>query len=71
MCASVTLLAVLPDTQGLGIGKALINSAEHWAKTQGYRLLHLEVFANNNKAQGFYKNVGFEAETLHMIKTIG
>jgi len=70
VCATVPLLGVSPKTQGIGVGKALITAAEQWAKEQGYRLLHLEVFAHNDKAQGFYQNLGFEPETLHMIKEI-
>ena len=69
-CGTVPLLGVCPSAQGLGVGKALITAAEQWAKKQGYRLLHLEVFAHNDKAQGFYQNLGFEAEILHMIKEI-
>jgi GNAT superfamily N-acetyltransferase len=69
-CGTVPLLAILPKSQGIGVGRALMQAAESWAKEQGYRLLHLEVFAHNNKAQGFYQNLGFEAETLHMIKEI-
>jgi ribosomal protein S18 acetylase RimI-like enzyme len=70
LCGTVTLLAVSPNTQGMGIGKLLMAAAENWAKEQGYRLLHLEVFANNEKARGFYQNIGFEAEMLHMIKPL-
>jgi GNAT superfamily N-acetyltransferase len=69
-CGTVPLLGVCVKAQGLGVGKALIASAEAWAKEQGYRLLHLEVFAHNDKAQGFYQKLGFKAETLHMIKEI-
>jgi ribosomal protein S18 acetylase RimI-like enzyme len=47
-----------------------MNAAEEWAKAQGYRLMHLEVFANNNKAQKFYQNNGFNPETLHMVKPL-
>jgi ribosomal protein S18 acetylase RimI-like enzyme len=67
---TVPLLGVCPEGQGMGVGQQLIQAAENWAKEQGYRLLHLEVFANNNKAQGFYQHLGFEAEILHMIKKI-
>jgi ribosomal protein S18 acetylase RimI-like enzyme len=70
VCGTVPLLAVSPKAQGMGVGKLLMESAQRWAKEQGYRLLHLEVFANNTKAQGFYKNLGFEAEMLHMIKVL-
>ena len=48
-CGTVPLLAVSPTAQGMGIGQRLMASAELWATKQGYRLLHLEVFANNDK----------------------
>ena len=70
ICGTVTLLAVSPNAKKMGIGQLLMNSAEEWAINQGYRLLRLEVFANNNKAQHFYQNVGFEAEMLHMVKQL-
>ena len=69
-CASIPLLAVSPKSQGLGLGKLLIARGEKWAKKLGYRLLHLEVFASNRKAFGFYQNLGFKPETIHMIKPI-
>jgi ribosomal protein S18 acetylase RimI-like enzyme len=69
-CGTVPLLAVSPSAQGMGIGQLLMNAAEVWAKEQGYRLLHLEVFANNDNARGFYQKLGFQAETLHMIKAL-
>jgi GNAT superfamily N-acetyltransferase len=69
-CGTVTLHAVSKIAQGKGVGKILMNAAEIWTKQQGYRLLHLEVFANNEKAHGFYQNLGVEAETLHMVKPI-
>jgi len=69
-CGTIPLLAVLPESQGLGVGSILIEYAEKWAKDLGCRLLHLEVFANNKKAKGFYKNIGFKPETVHMIKPI-
>jgi GNAT superfamily N-acetyltransferase len=69
-CGTIPLLAVLPESQGLGAGKVLIEYAEMWAKDLGCRLLHLEVFANNKNEKGFYKNLGFQPETVHMIKPV-
>lgn len=69
-CGTIPLLAVLPKSQGLGVGKILIEHGEKWAKNLGCRLLHLEVFANNKKADSFYQNLGFKPETVHMIKPI-
>jgi GNAT superfamily N-acetyltransferase len=70
ICGTIPLLAVSPESQGLGVGKQLIERAEQWAKNLGYRLLHLEVFANNKKANNFYQNIGFKPETVHMIKPL-
>ncbi len=69
-CGTIPLLAVSPKSQGLGVGKTLVEYAEQWAKNLGCRLLHLEVFANNKKATDFYQNIGFKPETVHMIKSL-
>lgn len=70
LSGTIPLLAVSPSSQGLGVGKILMSSAEDWAKQQGVRLLHLEVFATNQKASAFYQKLGFKAEMVHMIKAI-
>jgi ribosomal protein S18 acetylase RimI-like enzyme len=69
-CGTVSLLAVAPNAQKMGVGQLLMDSAEEWAKNQGYSLLHLEVFANNKKAQRFYQHLGFEDEMQHMVKPL-
>jgi ribosomal protein S18 acetylase RimI-like enzyme len=69
-CAMITLLAVSPIAQGKGVGLQLMQAAEHWAKQQGYRLLHLEVFANNDNAQEFYQKLEFKPEMITMVKTL-
>lgn len=69
-CGTIPLLGVTPESQGLGVGKLLMGKAESWVKSLGLRLLHLEVFANNKHAKGFYENLGFKPETIHMIKPI-
>ena len=70
ICGTIPLLAVSPGAQGLGVGKTLMSVAENWAKDLACRLLHLEVFANNKHAKGFYDRLGFLPETLHMIKPL-
>ncbi|MEW6989731.1 GNAT family N-acetyltransferase [Colwelliaceae bacterium 6441] len=69
-CGLIPLLAVCPAAQGMGIGHQLMKAAETWAKQQGYRLVHLEVFANNGKAHNFYQNLGYEAEMINMVKPL-
>ncbi len=70
VCGTIPLLAVAPPAQGRGVGQKLMEAAEIWSSKQGHRLLHLEVFANNGKAQKFYSNLGFQPETLVMVKPI-
>lgn len=70
VCGTIPLIAVTEAAQGRGIGKLLMEAAENWAKAQGWRLLHLEVFAENTHAQDFYQKLGFAPETLHMIKPL-
>lgn len=44
--------------------------AEAWARSRGYRLLSLDVFAGNQRAVDFYKRRGFEPETIRMVKPL-
>lgn len=50
---------VLPQTQGKGIGKMLIEKAEALAQENHSKALSLNVNRYNN-AQEFYKKIGFE-----------
>lgn len=52
-------LYVLPDTQGSGVGKALVDAVAEIAKASGDTQLTLNV-NRFNKAQGFYKRIGFD-----------
>lgn len=50
---------VLPEKQGLGLGKKLLNFAIDFGKKQGVDHLTLQV-NRFNKAVNFYKHTGFE-----------
>lgn len=52
-------LYVLPDTQGSGIGKQLIQKASELARSMGIHSLVLNV-NRFNKAVEFYKHLGFQ-----------
>lgn len=69
-CGTVPLLAVAQEERGAGVGALLMREAEVWAKAQGFRILHLEVFSTNERAEKFYQNLGFRPETIHMIKPL-
>jgi ribosomal protein S18 acetylase RimI-like enzyme len=45
-------------------------AAEDWARGRGYRLLSLDVFADNRRAVDFYRRGGFKTETRRMVKPL-
>ncbi|WP_164103810.1 GNAT family N-acetyltransferase [Candidatus Laterigemmans baculatus] len=52
-------LAVLPDFQGRGIGRALLEAAEAKAQERGCGRITLEVLENNLRAKRIYEAAGF------------
>ena len=50
---------VSPDYQGQGIGKALIQAAEKWAKQQGFQELGSDAPITNEKSVNLHKQLGF------------
>ncbi|MFT5779907.1 MAG: ribosomal protein S18 acetylase RimI-like enzyme [Crocinitomicaceae bacterium] len=52
-------LAVLPDHQGKGIARKLMDHAEVFAKEEGYDSIRLDTFSQNPRNQKFYQNRGY------------
>jgi ribosomal protein S18 acetylase RimI-like enzyme len=50
---------ILPEAQGLGVGKKLMETVENIALKKGDQLLLLNV-NKHNEAEKFYKHLGFE-----------
>ena len=69
-CGYVSLLALDKDAEGKGLAHRLMQAAEDWARGRGYRLLSLDVFADNSRAVAFYERRGFRSETLRMVKPL-
>ena len=69
-CGYVSLLALEEDAEGSGVGRRLMAEAEAWARACGYRLLSLDVFADNRRAVDFYERDGFKAETIRLVKVL-
>ena len=69
-CGYVSLLALEKDAEGTGVARHLMAEAEDWARARGYRLLSLDVFADNQRAVDFYARGGFKSETLRMVKPL-
>lgn len=68
--AHVFLLYVMPEHRRQGIGSALMQYAEGWARARGDRQLGLQVFQSNQSAVRFYHQLGFQTQSLWMIKPL-
>ncbi len=56
----ITTIDVVEGWRRQGVGKALIEAAEDWARRQGLRLIYLEMAEDNLTAQQFYRARGYE-----------
>ncbi len=55
-------IAVDPEFQGLGVGRALMEAAYEAAKAEGKRKLTLRVMSTNEGAIAFYEKLGYRVE---------
>ncbi|HEY3962334.1 MAG TPA: GNAT family N-acetyltransferase [Gaiellaceae bacterium] len=55
-------MAVIREWRGRGIGSALMDAAEQWARANGHHKLSLSVFAHNEAAIALYRKHGFVEE---------
>ncbi|MFF2450144.1 GNAT family N-acetyltransferase [Neobacillus sp. NPDC058068] len=53
-------LGVLPQFQGKGYGKQLLQFAENYAETNGYTSIRLDVFSLNPGALKMYERAGYQ-----------
>lgn len=66
----ISAIATTEEAQGKGVGHALMDAAENWARSRSYTILSLEVFAQNERARSLYKQLGYKEETLKLIKEL-
>ena len=64
----IFLLYVVPEYRRRGIAKILLQQAENWSKTRGDRQIGLQVFPQNQAAVNLYQNMGFQIQSLSMLK---
>ncbi len=58
--AELGALVVADNHQARGVGKALLQSAEHWARAQGYRWMCVRSNTLRSGAKGFYLHLGYQ-----------
>jgi ribosomal protein S18 acetylase RimI-like enzyme len=66
----VSMLAVVPEASGRGVGRTLMEAAAEWARGRGYRLLTLETFGDNHGARAFYARLGYREESLKLAREL-
>lgn len=66
----VSDLAVLPQHEGKGIGKALLAHAEDWAREHHCQLVTLAVFPGNERARAMYEACGYSTDLLRLAKPL-
>ena len=61
-------LCVHAHARRQGIGGALVDGADRWARQKGYDGVELSVHAFNDDARKFYEASGFETASLRMTR---
>jgi ribosomal protein S18 acetylase RimI-like enzyme len=68
--ASIGELASTEQAEGLGVGSALVDACEKWAREQGYSIITLTTGAGNTRALKFYEHRGFRNEDITLTKLL-
>ena len=68
--AHISVIATTEAAQGSGVGRALLEHAEDWARSRGHSLLTLNVFVANERARRFYERAGLVPEMLKYTKPL-
>ena len=65
-------LSVLPETQKMGVGRKLIDTAIDYCKSQGMEYVRIETLDQNDVGLHFYTKYGFQevARQVHYIMPI-
>jgi ribosomal protein S18 acetylase RimI-like enzyme len=63
-------LATSETVEGRGVGTALVEACQGWAREQGYTILTLSTGAANARALRFYRHLGFQDEDVTLTKLL-
>jgi GNAT superfamily N-acetyltransferase len=66
----VAILAVAREAEGQGVGGALLQAGEDWARANRYSKLTLAVFKDNERAKQVYERQGWRCELETWYKPI-
>ena len=68
--AHIFLLYVAPEHRRRGIATALIGLVETWAIDKGLGEVALQVFQANSSALNLYNQLGYQTQSLSMVKPL-
>lgn len=63
-------IIVAPAGEGRGVGRALMEKGEQWARNRGFRWLTLSVFAQNVRARELYARFGYGEDIMKYVKEL-
>jgi ribosomal protein S18 acetylase RimI-like enzyme len=66
--ASVEDVYVVPEHRSLGVGRALFEECQRWARKKGADGVSLQVAADNARARKFYEELGFREVSVYQVK---
>jgi GNAT superfamily N-acetyltransferase len=67
---NIFLVYVDPIYRRQGIGRALLEHVEIWARAQGYTQIGLQVFTTNQPAIDLYQQLGYEPRSISMMREL-
>lgn len=65
--AHLSVLAVEKTAEGKGVGSALLDACEQWARGRGSDRLTLSALVTNARARGLYERKGFGGEYIRYV----
>ncbi|MDP2320007.1 MAG: GNAT family N-acetyltransferase [Acidobacteriota bacterium] len=65
--AHVSVLAVTAEAEGRGVGSALLDHCQAWARQRGSDHLTLNALVTNARARGLYERRGFAGEYIRYV----
>ncbi len=69
--AHIFLLYIQPEHRRRGLGRSLMRQAEVWAHGRGDRQISLQVFEHNAAALNLYRSLGYQSQSIALVKPLG
>jgi GNAT superfamily N-acetyltransferase len=69
--AHLSVLAVEKSAEGKGVGSALLDACEQWARSRGSDRLTLSALVTNSRARALYERRGFAGEYIRYVLPLG